>query len=165
MVEFIEIKKEEIKSLARLAKEIWFEYWGIILTIEQIEYMVEKFQSETAIENQYKNEKYTYWFMNNDGKNIGYFGLSEREKYLFLSKLYIIKDYRGKGIGHKAFDKIKEIAKEKNYKFIRLTVNKYNSNTIAAYKKWDFKIIDSVVTDIGSGFVMDDYIMQYELYN
>ena len=54
-------------------------------------------------------------------------------------------------------NKIKELA---NRKPIRLTVNKYNKNSIAAYRKWGFKIIDSVVTDIGSGFVMDDFIMQ-----
>lgn len=45
-------------------------------------------------------------------------------------------------------------------KKIQLTVNKHNINSINAYKKWGFKTIDSVVTDIGSGFVMDDYIME-----
>ena len=42
-------------------------------------------------------------------------------------------------------------------------MNKNNKNTIEAYKKWGFTIIDSVVTDIGNGFVMDDYIMEYKL--
>ena len=67
------------------------------------------------------------------------------------------------GIGEKAFDKIKNIAKEKGYKEIQLTVNKYNENTIKAYKKWGLSVIDSVVTDIGQGYVMDDYIMSYKL--
>ena len=52
-------------------------------------------------------------------------------------------------------------AMQKSYKSIQLTVNKYNTNTISAYKKWGFEIIDSVVTDIGEGFVMDDYIMEW----
>ena len=77
---------------------------------------------------------------------------------MFLSKLYISRDYRHRGIGTVAFEKIKELSGGKN---IRLTVNKQNSNSIAAYEKWGFKTIDSVVTDIGSGFVMDDYIMEY----
>ena len=74
-----------------------------------------------------------------------------------MSKLYIKKEYRHKGIGTKAFEKIKELA---NNKPIRLTVNKQNINSIKAYEKWGFKTIDAVVTDIGSGFVMDDYIME-----
>lgn len=161
MLIFQEVKPEEIKQLAELASQIWHEYWTCILSPEQIDYMVDKFQSETAITNQYKNENYTYYFINLNGKNIGYFGISDKEDYLFLSKLYISKANRAKGIGHQAFEKIKEIAGTKNYNRIRLTVNKYNENTIKAYKKWGFLIIDSVVTDIGSGFVMDDYIMSY----
>lgn len=163
MINFIEIKKDNIKPLAELADRIWHEYWGIILSPEQIDYMVKNFQSEEAIKKQYENEKYTYYFINKDGENIGYFGISEKGNYLFLSKLYISKDFRTQGIGRQAFEKIKEIAKEKHYKEIQLTVNKYNKNTIIAYDKWGFKNIDAVVTDIGSGFVMDDYIMSYTL--
>lgn len=162
MLKFTEVTQENIPALAQLAHEIWFEYWKTLLSPEQIEYMVEKFQSEKAIQNQYANEHYTYWFINLNGENIGYFGLSERTDYLFLSKLYIKKDFRSQGFGHKAFDEIKKIAVEKHYNEIQLTVNKYNSNTIAAYKKWRLEIIDAVVTDIGSGFVMDDYIMSYK---
>lgn len=48
-MEFLEVKKDEIKELAQLAGEIWHEYWPCILTEAQINYMVEKFQSEKAI--------------------------------------------------------------------------------------------------------------------
>lgn len=159
MVEFIEVKN--ITKLANLASEIWHEYWVEILTPEQIDYMVENFQSEKSISNQIKNENYIYFFINVDNENAGYIGLSKKQDHMFLSKLYIKKEFRHKGLGTKAFDFIKNCAKENNYTNIILTVNKYNTNTINAYKKWQFKEIDSVVTDIGNGFVMDDYIMEY----
>lgn len=159
MVEFIEVKN--ITKLANLASEIWHEYWVEILTPEQIDYMVENFQSEKSISNQIKNENYIYFFINVDNENAGYIGLSKKQDHMFLSKLYIKKEFRHKGLGTKAFDFIKNFAKENNYTNIILTVNKYNTNTINAYKKWQFKEIDSVVTDIGNGFVMDDYIMEY----
>lgn len=154
MAEFAKVN--DIKELASLASSIWHEYWTCILTPEQIDYMVENFQSEKAIKNQIENENYTYYFIIKDGAKAGYFGISDKKEYLFLSKLYIKKEYRHQGLGKKAFEKIKELANDKP---IRLTVNKYNTNTINAYKKWGFEIIDAVVTDIGSGFVMDDYIM------
>ena len=43
---------------------------------------------------------------------------------------------------------------------IRLTVNKHNDNSIAAYKKMGFETIDSVKTDIGGGYYMDDFVME-----
>lgn len=163
MVIFQEVSKNQINILSELADSIWHEFWKEKLSDEQIDYMVDKFQSKHAMENQIENENYSYYLIVVDGKNAGYFGIAAREDSLFLSKLYISKDYRAKGIGRKAFEKIKQIASEKFDKII-LTVNKYNTNTIKAYEKWGFKTIDSVVTDIGSGFVMDDYIMCYSLY-
>lgn len=157
MIAYQKVEKQNIKELASLAYAIWHEYWTCLLSLEQIDYMVENFQSEHAIKSQIENENYTYYFIVDDGKKVGYFGISDKEEYLFLSKLYIKKEYRHKGIGTKAFEKIKELA---NNKPIRLTVNKQNINSIKAYEKWGFKTIDAVVTDIGSGFVMDDYIME-----
>lgn len=161
MLAFKEVREQNIDVLADLASGIWHEYWVDILSPAQIDYMVEKFQSSSAIQNQVKNENYRYYFITVEGINAGYFGVSFKKDYLFLSKLYIKKDYRHSGIGTKAFEKIKEIAVQDNYKSIQLTVNKYNKNTIKAYDKWGFKTIDSVVSDIGSGFVMDDYIMEF----
>ncbi len=163
MTEFKNVLNQDIQKLAILASNIWHEYWTEILIPAQIEYMIEQFQSSTAIEKQILEEDYNYYFVIENNENIGYFGISNKKNYMFLSKLYIIKDYRHKGIGKKAFEKIKELTIMENLKTIRLTVNKYNTNTINTYKKWGFKITDAVVTDIGSGFVMDDYIMEYYL--
>lgn len=160
----IEVKQvTNIRDLAQLTSEIWHEYWVEILSPQQIDYMVEKFQSEEAITKQIAEENYTYFYIEQDNNIAGYIGLSKKEDYLFLSKLYIKKDFRHQGIGTQVFEFIKDFALKNNYKRIILTVNKYNSNTINAYNKWGFKEIDSVVTDIGNGFVMDDYIMEYSL--
>ncbi len=165
MLEFkeLEFNKTAVKKFACLTSEIWHEYWTCILSDEQIDYMVEKFQSEKAIFEQIQNENYLYFYIIDDNQTAGYIGISKKPDYLFLSKLYMKKEFRHKGIGTQAFEFIKDFAEKNNYKKIRLTVNKNNKNTIEAYIKWNFKIIDSVVTDIGSGFVMDDYIMEYEL--
>ena len=163
MINFIEVKLNEIKKLAELTSEIWHEYWTCILSDEQINYMVSKFQSEKAITFQIYNENYTYFYIVYDGQKVGYIGLSKKQDYLFLSKFYIKKEYRHKGIGSETFEFIKQYAIDNGYKRIQLTVNKYNQKTINAYNKWEFITVDSVVTDIGNGFVMDDYIMEYNL--
>ena len=57
-------------------------------------------------------------------------------------------------------ENIRKFASENNLKAVYLTVNKHNDDTISIYSHLGFEVIDSVVSDIGSGFVMDDYIMQ-----
>lgn len=163
-VTFNFVNDEDIGALAVLADEIWHEYWPFLLSEEQIGYMVEKFQSETAIACQRNKENYRYFFIETGSGRAGYFGISGKQDYLFLSKLYLKSRFRHQGIGARAFEKIKQLARGAGYDKIRLTVNKKNKNTIDAYFKYGFKIIDRDVTDIGGGFVMDDYIMEYELF-
>ena len=163
MFELIEVKLNDTKNLAELASEIWHEYWNGVLSDKQIDYMLDKFQSEKAMTNQIKNENYTYFYLICNNQKAGYIALSKKQDYLFLSKIYIKREFRHKGFGRKAFDFIKQYSLENGYDKIRLTVKKDNQNSINAYIKWGFKTIDSVVTDIGSGFVMDDYIMDYLL--
>ena len=69
MINCVEVKN--INELAQLAFEIWHEYWVEILSIEQIDYMVENFQSESAIRNQIENENYAYFFIKTKVKHDG----------------------------------------------------------------------------------------------
>ena len=164
MIDFKQVKANninDVKNLAELSTHIWHEFWTCIITKEQIDYMIDKFQSEKAITSQIKNENFVYFFITSSEEIIGYVGLCKKEDFLLLSKLYLKKGYRHKGIGTKAFNFIKEYAFTNNYKVIHLSINRYNQATIDAFNKWGFEKIGAVVTDIGQGFVMDDYVMEY----
>jgi len=80
-----------------------------------------------------------------------------------LSKIYVLKDYRGKGIARKAMDFVVSETILAGLGLIRLTVNKNNTGSILAYEKMGFQNMGSVVTEIGSGYVMDDFIMEMEI--
>lgn len=154
---------DEIAELASFASDIWHEAFSELLTIEQIEYMLEKFLSPVAIAASMK-DGYEYYYLRDNGKNIGFTAICPKsDNTLFLSKLYLIKEERGKGYLEKTFDFLKGYAKEKGLNSIWLTVNKQNHRAIAGYKKMGMKIIRSEVTDIGSGFVMDDYVFSLVL--
>ncbi len=160
MLKYLKIKNDnDINKFVKLADEIWHEYFPFLLSAEQINYMLEKFQSLNAIKTQ-QETGYEYYFVSCEGKTIGYVVFVTEKDYLFLSKLYFLKSFRGKGFGRETLKYLEQIAKCNGLKNIRLTVNKYNESSIIAYKKWGFEVIESKVFDIGRGYVMDDYIMQ-----
>lgn len=145
--------------IANLASTIWKEHYTPIIGIEQVKYMLYKFQSVSAIQRQLK-EGAEYYVISYEGSAVGYLCVSKKETSLFLSKIYILSSQRGKRIGKTAMQFIEKLAKEKQYKSIYLTVNKYNTNSIKAYEKMCFKKVEELVIDIGNGFIMDDYKME-----
>lgn len=151
---------EEILLLSKKACEVWYEYFPCILSDEQIDYMVDKFQSFNAISDQIKNKGYEYYLISDENEIMGYTGIKKEEEKLFISKLYILKQFRKKGVASFILDFINEYAKENGLKSLYLTVNKLNTNTIEVYKHRGFEIIKEQKADIGNGFYMDDYIME-----
>lgn len=125
--------------------------------------MLDKFQSAKAMKRQIEQEGYTYLMAVEDGIPVGYTGFKREQERMFLSKLYVKKEYRNKGISRLMFEEIRK--RSEGLKSIYLTVNKYNDRTIAIYHHMGFVQIDDVVTDIGGGFVMDDYILEFALRN
>ena len=165
-VTLIQVKTDEqLKILAKKANIVWHEFFPCILTEGQIDYMVEKFQSYDAMKNQMENEGYEYYFITADDKILGYTGIKKEagNEKLFLSKLYLLKENRGKGYASAAFEFLIKYCKDNGLKSIYLTVNKQNEHTIAVYQNKGFEVIDTQVADIGNGYVMDDYIMEMKV--
>jgi RimJ/RimL family protein N-acetyltransferase len=150
----------DIKTISVLAKSIWTEHYTSIIGLDQVNYMLDKFQSEKAIENQINSDNYHYYIIINDNNPLGYLSIKQNDDTLFLSKIYIDKSSRGKGFGKLAMNFIEEQAQDLNCKAICLTVNKYNTNSIMAYQKIGFTKTEELVIDIGNGYVMDDYKME-----
>lgn len=164
----IEIKKvkylPELREIAELADEIWHECFVGIISEGQIDYMVEKFQSLDAMCRQIEEQDYTYLAVREDGELCGYIAVKpESDHRFFLSKLYLRKDKRGRGIATQMMNRVFEEARGAGKKSVYLTVNKHNDHAVDVYKKLGYRITDTTVTDIGSGYVMDDFIFTYEL--
>ncbi len=145
-------------ELATTAREIWNEHFLPIIGQAQVDYMLDKFQSEQAIRHQMA-EGVQYIGSYVESKLVGYSCYKLESERLFISKLYVKKEYRGLGVGRAMFDQEVKFAKENGKSAVYLTVNKHNELAINVYKHLGFYEEKSIVTDIGNGFVMDDYIM------
>lgn len=163
-VEFIPVDSSSlINDVCRLAGEIWREYFTSVIGSAQVEYMLKNFQSFSAIKNQIEKEGYKYFIMTSGNDCIGYTSVRSENNAMHLSKLYIRKDMRGRGISRKAIEFIKNICHQEKLGKIWLNVNKNNTASIEIYKKLGFEIEKTKITEIGNGFVMDDYIMELPL--
>ena len=154
------VGEDSIPLLASLASSIWHEYFPCILSESQIDYMVDRFQSEHAMRSQISEKGYRYYFIVSEGDIIGYTGLVPEGDVLFISKVYLEKEHRGKGLGTQAIKCIFDICSKEGFRSAYLTVNRGNAKAIRAYERNGFKAVRTQVTDIGNGFVMDDYVME-----
>ncbi|WP_251198001.1 GNAT family N-acetyltransferase [Anaerotardibacter muris] len=173
---------QDLDELARMAHDIWFEYWPQFIGEDQTRYMVEMFQSRDAIAADIAENGYEYFFVvDENGKIVGYVGVAP-ERFagreddpkanihgdaitplypdrLFISKIYLLEEERGKHYASQILKLLTDHARDLGLQGMYLTVNKGNELGIRAYKGNGFDIIESVEADIGNGFVMDDHIM------
>ena len=152
----------EVRRMVKVAETVWREANISFCSAEQVEYMIERFQSFEAVQGQLL-QGYRYFVFEEEGDIVAYFGVQPQGERLFLSKFYILKEYRGQGIFSAGLDVMKKLCQESEMNAIYLTVNRNNGHAYEVYLKKNFKVIEEAVADIGCGFVMDDYIMQLDL--
>ncbi|MBQ8706612.1 MAG: GNAT family N-acetyltransferase [Succinivibrionaceae bacterium] len=166
-ISFVDVKDDiGVTSLCSLAETIWYEFFPSIISMAQIEYMLGKFLSKEAIEKDMRSG--CRYFLCKDGREyVGFIAVQPKlemstaggGRRLFLSKLYLTQEYRGVHLCSKMMKKVQAEAKASDCQEIFLTVNKYNSHAIDVYYHYGFREEKAVQTDIGGGFVMDDYVM------
>ena len=145
-----------IKEMSEMATAILREHYDPIIGKEQNDYMLDMFQSVEAVTEQLSHG-YNYYFAKKDGANAGFLAFYPREGALYLSKLYLYKDQRGKGFSRVMLEFLKEKAKELGLNRIELNVNR-NNPSVQIYEKLGFTVAWEEKNDIGNGFYMDDYV-------
>ena len=152
--------KKQIAELAGLADIIWHEHFTPIIGEAQVAYMLDNFQSEHALSDMLQNQNYRYFFFEANGKKIGYIGIQPRENILFLSKIYLLKEHRGKGYARIGINFLTQLCQKEGYEKIQLTCNRHNLNSVAAYQKMGFVSVYEQDADIGNCFVINDYLIE-----
>lgn len=156
--------EKDIIAVAELAKKIWNQHYVPIIGQDQVDYMLDKFQSVSAMTEQVRSG-YEYYLLSSGPVNVGYLALvpAPSENKMMISKIYVDTEQRGGGHGGLLLEFAKNECQKRKAKKIWLTVNKYNSDSIDWYKRRGFVVTESVKQDVGNGFFMDDYIMEMEI--
>ncbi len=154
------INRSEARDVAKMANEIWHEYFPEMIGVEQTEYMLMEFQTERKILEQ-MDDGYQYGFIFDGSTKAGYFAIHPEEDSLFISKVYLYGEYRGKGLGSETLKEILDIGRSMGKKRAYLTVNVHNELACRAYERNGFHVESDLKKDIGNGFFMDDHIYGY----
>lgn len=162
MTEIKRIEKKEIEELSRIASAVVKEHFDPLIGAAQNDYMISKFQSVEAISEQFAHGYRYYWVLRN-GERVGFFAFFPKEGKMYLSKFYVLSAFRGHHLAKKMFEYIVTETCNEGLPAIFLNVNRGNADVIAIYKHLGFTIIREEKNDIGQGFYMDDYVMEYHI--
>ncbi len=154
---------DDVTLIQDLANESWKDTYGKILSKEQLEYMLDLMYSTQNIVKQMNQETYHYHIIQNQQLDpVGFIGFETNyeDNTTKLHRLYLIPSAKGLGLGKTTMNQLKIWTKVYNNNRIILTVNK-NNTAKEMYEKQGFKVYHEGIFDIGNGYVMDDYLMEY----
>lgn len=160
----VSLQKGEVEEFHRLAHKIWPVTFKNILSEVQIAYMLQLMYSEESLVKQ-QEDGCKFYLLSSDDKYIGFLsiqhnkGNSQKTK---VQKIYVLPEFHGTGAGRFLMDFALVEAKKENAKAVFLNVNRYN-NAVGFYEHYGFKKMYSEDIDIGSGYLMEDWVMEISL--
>ena len=158
--EIVPATTDDLPEIAALAAVVWREAYPGIISSEQIEYMLACMYDLGEMRCQMAKGT-VFLRLLDAGGLIGFAAhsptVSQTERK--LDKLYLHPDHQRHGHGSRLLGRVMDAARALGCTSLMLTVNKRNPKAIAAYERNGFTIRDSVIADIGGGFVMDDFVM------
>lgn len=156
----VQARLDETPLLSAMACEIWNQHFPPLVGQTLVDYLLDKIQSSEAMAHQIREENIVYYFLTFNGEKVGYMAVRVEGDVLFLSKFYIKKEFRGKGIARAGMNYFEDFCRQRQLKKIYLHVNRKNLGVIKIYEKLGLKNVGAEVTEMGHGFVMDDYVME-----
>jgi ribosomal protein S18 acetylase RimI-like enzyme len=100
-----------------------------------------------------------------EGRTVGYFSLAPYENGVLLSHFYVLPECRGKGLGQLAMEFIDQQVAAMGARRIELFVLRENVAAVGLYRKNGFAVAEEVLTQLGNGAVLEDYLMRKDIDN
>lgn len=149
-MELLAFEEKDFASLYDFMRPLWLETYGGFLPEAQIELLLKKYFSPEGLHN-FRAQGYRYFKID----SVGVLVYLERETEVFLDKLYLLPEARGKGYAAFAISQLMRLNKD-----VVLNVNQQNKRAIACYEKNGFTVDKTVDIDLGGGMVNRDYILR-----
>jgi len=163
MITLRKAKEEDLEIIRDIAADTWPDAYLDIIGQAQIDYMLEKMYNRGELLKQLMDGH--IFLIAEDNENqygfAGYSIIGHDERIYKLHKLYVLPSAHGKGIGKILINEVFNQVKDAGASALELNVNKHNKAK-DFYLKGGFTVKESVKLDIGGGYFMDDYVMEYK---
>jgi len=155
---------EDLPAIEQLAGVIWRAVYPGIISIEQIDYMLARMYSPDVLRRElHSGIRFVRLLVGDELAGFASFGPVNEGKTMKLHKLYLHPRFHGRGLGSLLLQHCEQEICRLGHRRLLLNVNRRNARAIAAYQRNGFRIVETVLVDIGGGFVMDDYVMAKDL--
>lgn len=165
MITISEAGVGDIKTIQDITHITWPVAYGEILSKVQLDYMLDLFYSDIALRKQIENKEQLFYLISDSQSIVGFIAIEhhyEEQAATKIHKIYLLPETQGKGYGRIVFESIEKLATENNSKEMLLNVNRFNT-ALNFYQKLGFKIKEEVNIEIGSGYLMEDYVMEKKM--
>jgi GNAT superfamily N-acetyltransferase len=156
----------DVLLIRDLAERIWHVSYIGMIPPQQIRYMLDWMYASHKLEAEIERGVH-YEVVRLSGRPIGYLAWewdpSNPASAAFLNKLYLLPELQGQGLGQQTLEHVFHSVRELGATAMELRVNRQNTRALRAYERAGFICLETRVTDIGAGFVMDDFILRREL--
>lgn len=161
MLSFRPATRADIPTIRTLADTIWRACYADLLPPGQIEHMLAWMYAEETIQRQLDSGVGWELALDETGTPVGFLSTTHDagSRRMELNKLYLLPAWHGRGNGQAMLQRVLAGAVSAGVREVHLRVNKGNRRAIAAYERAGFQVRESLVQDIGGGFVMDDFVM------
>lgn len=156
---------QDIPLIGNLAERSWKSAYREILSPGQIQYMLDIMYGASVLHEQITaNENYFYYLLEYKGTACGFVGFEHHYEpgTTKLHRIYLLSESKGKGLGKAGIELVKSKAVQAGDHRIILNVNKANIAE-KVYRSQGFQVYDEVILDIGNGYFMDDYLMEWKV--
>ena len=154
------ISEEDLWQLRELAYQIFPVTYQDIVDPRQIDYMMDLIYSPEALVAQLDSGQ-NFLILYSEGIAAGfasYTRLNEDGDFK-LNKIYLNNLLQGRGLGKCLLNDVISRVKGEGGRALQLNVNRHNKAR-GFYEKMGFSILKEELIDIGSGYFMDDYVME-----
>lgn len=141
------ITADDIPVLSAIAQQTFYDTFTGTCTEEDLQSFLEKYFSQKQFAIELSNSNNLYFFAETEGKPVAYlqfmedysgFVLMKKWKALELKRIYVLKEFHGKGIAQKLMDYILNYAAEMKYEVVWLGVWEHNKRAQKFYEKYGF---------------------------
>jgi diamine N-acetyltransferase len=139
---------EDANALSKISEQTFFETFAHTCTKADMDGFLKETYEVKKIENELANPNDFYFFAEMEGKPVGYlrfmhcdddYLFTQQKKAIELIRIYVLKEYYGKGIAQQLMNIIFDYSKKENYEVIFLGVWEHNERAKKFYEKFGFK--------------------------